>query len=47
MKKDFEKLKIIDKEYCSICLKYFNYDKNKNNKIFCRVTQDENILKKS
>ena len=47
MKKDFEILKIIDKEYCSICLKYFNYDKNKNNKLFCRVTQDENIHKTS
>ena len=43
MKKDFEKLKILDKESCAICLKDFIYNKDKVDKIFCKVTQDENI----
>ena len=43
MKIDFEILKIIDKECCSICLNDVNYNNNKINKIFCKVTQDENI----
>ena len=43
MEKDFERLKILDKECCSICLKNFYFNKNKINKIFCKVTQDENI----
>ena len=43
MKKDFERLKLLNKECCTICLKNFKYNKNKINKIFCKVTQEENI----
>ena len=43
MKKDFEKLKKLEKEVCSICLKDFIYDKNKVGKFFCKVSEDENI----
>ena len=47
MKKDFEKLKLLDEKCCSICLKNFDSDKNKINRLFCKVTQDENIHKTS
>ena len=46
MKDDFEKLKKIDKECCSICLKDFCYDNEmNNNNLFCRVIQNDNIHK--
>ena len=43
MKNDFERLKILNEQCCSICLKYFEYNENKINGLFCKVTQDENI----
>ena len=43
MKKDFERLKKLDKDCCSICLRNFIYDKNKADKFICKVSQDENI----
>ena len=43
MKNDFERLKILDEKCCPICLNYFDNNKNKINKLFLRVTQDENI----
>ena len=45
MKNDFEKLKAIDKECCSICLIDFCYNKENNNKLFCKVNQNDNIHK--
>ena len=43
MIKDFERLKKIDKESCSICLRNFNYDENKNKKYFVKISEEENI----
>ena len=43
MKNDFERLKRLDKDCCSICLSNFIYDKNKADKFICKVSQDENI----
>ena len=45
MKEDFEKLKKIDKECCSICLKDFCYNEMNNKKLICKVSQDDNIHK--
>ena len=43
MIKDFEKLKKIDKDVCSICLRNFNYDENKTKKYLCKISEEENI----
>ena len=49
MKKDFEIIKKLDKDCCSICLRNFGKDpdknKNKNHfeKYFCKITEEENI----
>ena len=45
MVKDLEKLKKIDKESCSICLRNFNYDENKTKKYFFKISEEENIHK--
>ena len=45
MIKDFERLKKIDKESCSICLRNFNYDENKNKKYFVKISEEDNIHK--
>lgn len=47
MKEDFEKLKNLKKECCSICLEDFKYNKYNENKLFCKVTQEDNIHKTS
>lgn len=43
MEKDLERLKKLDKQFCSICFGKFIYDKNKANKYFIRATVNENI----
>ena len=43
MKEDFKKLKIINGESCNICLEKFKYNKEKENKIFCKVNERDNI----
>ena len=45
MKEDFKKIKSLDKDCCSICLKDFIYDDKNENKILCKVTQLDNIYK--
>ena len=45
MKNDFEILKKIDKECCSICLTDFCYNKENNNKLFYKANQNDNIHK--
>ena len=45
MKEDFEKLKKIDKDCCSICLKNFDYNIENENKYFCKVSEFDNIHK--
>lgn len=44
MEEDFKKLKYLDKECCSICLKEFE-NKNNNFKLFCKVNELDNIHK--
>ena len=43
MNKDFERIKKLEKECCSICLKDFIYNKDNIGIMLCKVTQDENI----
>ena len=45
MKDDFAKLKKLDKECCSICLKDFCYNIKNESKLFCKVNQEHNIHK--
>ena len=45
MKKDFNYLKYLDKEYCSICLNEFSYNKENDNKLICKVTEYDNVHK--
>ena len=45
MRKDFERLKILDKECCIICLKNFTYNEDKADQLFCMVAQNENVHK--
>lgn len=40
---DFKILKKMDKESCSICLRDFKYNENKNNEYFYKITEEENI----
>ena len=43
MNKDFERIKKLEKDCCSICLKDYIYNKDNVGIVFCKVTQDENI----
>ena len=43
MKKDFERIKLLNNECCSICLREFVYDKEKIDKYFCKVNEYDNI----
>lgn len=43
MKKDFEKLKYLKNDCCSICLQ--DFDLNHNNFIFCKITELDNIYR--
>ena len=45
MKEDFQKIKEVENDCCSICLKDFKFNKNNDYIFFCKITEEDNIHK--
>ena len=45
MREDFRKLKEVENDCCSICLREFKYNKNNDYFFLCKITEEDNIHK--